>query len=224
MPILLFDIDGTLIRSGGAGKAAMEAGVRNAFGLNEFRDTVEYSGRTDTAIGGDLLRENGVEVSPANVQKLRRAYLDALPGCLRALGGSVCVGIPGLLADLGSRPDVLLGLITGNVREGARIKLGHFGLWDHFALGGFGDDHIDRDQVARDTFTLVETHLGRKASRDDVWVIGDTPHDVRCARAIGARAVAVATGWHTLDELQATKADHVFADFRDHAAFLSLLS
>ena len=223
MPVILFDIDGTLIRSGGSGKVAMETAMRSAFGLDEVNDNVPYSGRTDQAIAGDLLRENGIAATDANMRALRAAYLDALPGSLRDLGGTVCAGIPEILRELAPRPDVLLGLLTGNAREGARLKLTHFGLWDHFAVGGYGDTHLDRDDVARDALRHVHEHLGRRVPLEEVWVIGDTPLDVRCARAIGARAVAVATGWHAIEELHATDADHVMADFSDPAELLSVL-
>ena len=223
MPVILFDIDGTLIRSGGSGKVAMETAMMSAFGLDKVSDNVPYSGRTDQAIGGDLLRENGIPATDANMKALRAAYLAALPGSLRDLGGTVCAGIPEILRELTPRPDVLLGLITGNVREGARLKLTHFGLWDHFAVGGYGDLHLDRDDVARDALRQVHEYLGRRVPPDEVWVIGDTPLDVQCARAIGARAVAVATGWHAIEELHATDADHVMTDFADPAELLSVL-
>ena len=223
MPVILFDIDGTLIRSGGAGKFAMEAAMKNAFGLTKVRDNVPYSGRTDQAIGGDLLRENGIDVTDATMKALRAAYLDALPRSLVEQGGNVCLGIPEILRELAPRPDVLLGLITGNVREGASIKLTHFALWDTFALGGYGDIHTDRNDVARDALRQVHEHLGRRVPLEEVWVIGDTPLDVQCARAIGARAVAVATGWHAIEELHATDADHVMADFADPAELLRVL-
>ena len=223
MPVILFDIDGTLIRSGGAGKFAMEAAMKAAFNLDSVRDNVPYSGRTDQAIGGDLLRENGIPVTDATMATLRRAYLEVLPRSLRDQGGTVCLGIPEILRHLAPRPDVLLGLITGNVREGARIKLTHFGLWETFAVGGYGDVHTDRNDVARDALRQVHEHLGRRVPLEEVWVIGDTPLDVQCARAIGAKAVAVATGWHAIEELHATDADHVMTDFANPAELLSVL-
>jgi phosphoglycolate phosphatase-like HAD superfamily hydrolase len=212
MPILLFDIDGTLVRTGGAGKAAMEAGLQEEFGVAEVRGSVEYSGRTDRAIGRDLLGAHGIEPSPANQLRLHNAYLARLPGALRTFGGKVCPGIEPLLQQLRPQAGVVLGLLTGNVRSGAKHKLGHFGLWDFFACGGFGDDHLERDDVARMAMTEVRAHLGRDFDTGDVWVIGDTPLDVQCARAVGAKAVAVATGWHPIEELAAHKPDYLFAD------------
>jgi phosphoglycolate phosphatase len=222
MPIVLFDIDGTLVRTGGAGKLAMESALVTAFGVAELRDEVSYSGRTDVAIAFDLLRVHGIDPTPANQQTLRDTYLANLPGSLNAKGGTVCPGVPELLAALAGKPGVLLGLLTGNVRAGARKKLGHFGLWDYFACGGFGDEHRDRDDVARSAMVAVREHTGRSVAPSDVWVIGDTPLDVSCARAIGANAVAVATGWHPADELALCEPDLFFDDLSDHSRLLAV--
>ena len=186
MLILLFDIDGTLVRTGGAGKAAMEAALCEEFGVTLSAEEVPYSGRTDRAIGRDLLTAHGLEPSAANQTRLVDGYLERLPGRLAALGGEVCPGVRELLAALRGRADVRLGLLTGNVRRGAELKLGHFGLWDEFPLGGgFGDDHEDRDDVARAAVRALRDHADFRP--EDVWVVGDTPLDIRCARAVGRR-------------------------------------
>ncbi len=221
MPIVLFDIDGTLVRTGGAGKAAMEHGLISAFGITELRDEVPYSGRTDYAITRDLLAVHGIEPTPENQRTLREAYLEHLPKSLRTKGGTICPGVPELLATLAQQP-VVLGLLTGNVRSGAQTKLGHFDLWKYFACGGFGDNHFDRDDVARAAHASAQSHLGRPVEPNDIWVIGDTPLDVSCARAIGAKAVAVATGWHPLEELAECKPDLLFADLANHSQLLDL--
>ncbi|MFM8273134.1 MAG: HAD family hydrolase [Gemmata sp.] len=221
MPIILFDIDGTLVRTGGAGKFAMEAALTSAFGVTELRDVVKYSGRTDAAIGRDLLEVHGISPTDANQQTLRDTYLANLPGSLKERGGEVCPGVPALLAAVHGRPGFVLGLLTGNVRQGAMHKLGHFRLWDFFVCGGFGDGHHDRDDVARAALGSVRVHLGRDVRPGDVWVIGDTPLDVSCARAIGANAVAVATGWHPVEELAGCAPDLVFNDLSDHTRLLA---
>ncbi len=220
MPVILFDIDGTLVRTGGAGKAAMEAALAEEFAVELRAEEVPYSGRTDRAISADLLLAHDLDPSPANITRLIDAYLARLPAALQQFGGVICPGISELVAKLHPRGDVVLGLLTGNVRRGAAHKLGHYGLWDYFPFGGFGDDHAERDDVARSALAAARNHA-TDVDPADVWVIGDTPLDVKCARAIGAKAVAVATGWHPLDELQRTGADYVFADLSDPGELLA---
>jgi phosphoglycolate phosphatase-like HAD superfamily hydrolase len=129
-----------------------------------------------------------------------------------------------MLSHLHPHPRVVLGLLTGNVRSGARHKLGHFGLWDYFRCGGFGDEHYERDDVARMAMSEVRAHLGREIDAGDVWVIGDTPLDVQCARAVGAKVVAVATGWHPIEELAEHNPDYLFADLSEAEELLRLWS
>ena len=119
------------------------------------------------------------------------------------------------------RCGAVVGLLTGNIRAGAEIKLRHYGLWHHFPFGGFADGLIDRDDVARRALAEAEAHIGRPIDPADVWVIGDTPLDVRCARAIGAKAVVVATGWHPHEELVACNPDHLLPDFTHAGALLT---
>jgi phosphoglycolate phosphatase-like HAD superfamily hydrolase len=223
MKVCLFDIDGTLIASGGAGKAALVAALVELFGLRGGLETLQLSGRTDRAILSDLFRLYGLEESEELRCRLLEAYLAHLPRCLAEGGGQVLPGIAELLDGLHRRTDVLLGLLTGNVREGARVKLGHFGLFDFFRCGGYGDLHLDRDDVAREALAEVR-RLRRDHPTDRIWVVGDTPLDVRCARAIGARAVAVCTGWHSADELAACEPDLLCADLSDAAPLLRALA
>jgi phosphoglycolate phosphatase-like HAD superfamily hydrolase len=222
MHVCLFDIDGTLITSGGAGKAALEAGLREEFGIERPIEKLSLSGRTDVAILADLLRMYQLAETAQNRVRLIGAYLRHLPRCLAAGCGRVLPGIAELLARLRGRDDVAVGLLTGNVRAGARLKLGHFGLDEHFAFGGFGDLHPDRDDVAREALAEAHRHLNGRVVSQRVWVIGDTPLDVRCARAIGARAVAVLTGWHTREELAEARPDLLLDDLSDPAPLLDL--
>jgi phosphoglycolate phosphatase-like HAD superfamily hydrolase len=223
MHICLFDIDGTLIASGGAGKAALEAALRSEFRIPRILDKVELSGRTDRAICRDLFRIHGIEETPENWERLLNAYLANLPTYLASHAGKVLPGIASLLEHLRARSNVAVGLLTGNVRAGARVKLGYFGLYDYFAFGGFGDDHFDRDDVAREALAQVRLRLNGAVQTERIWVIGDTPLDVRCARSIGARAVAVATGWHSEEELAGHQPDVLVADLGDPSPLLSRL-
>ena len=219
MHICLFDIDGTLIASGGAGKAAMEAALATAFGITQLRANVPYSGRTDRAIGRDLIRLHDLEENAHNWQRLRSAYLRHLPACLARHQGRVLPGIAALLEHLRSHGQVALGLLTGNIQEGARLKLGHYNLFHYFAFGGFGDRHLDRDDVAREALVAVHEHCNGTACLDRIWVIGDTPLDIRCARAIGVRVAAVATGLHPVEELAPLEPDLLLPDFSDPRLF-----
>lgn len=232
MIVILFDIDGTLVNTGGAGSASLLGAFSAKFDVP--RPTkVPFSGRTDRGIANDMFRAHGIEDSEENWQELRNEYLRRLPGQLSSLPGVVLPGVLELLNHLASCEDVALGLLTGNVRDGARIKLGHFALFDYFAFGGFGDAHRDRDEVARDALAAAEKHLAEKffaagdptvrPRREQVWVIGDTPLDIRCARAIGAKVVAVATGTHPRAELHAQRPDLLLDDLADPGPILSLV-
>ena len=212
MYVCLFDIDGTLLASGGAGKHAMYTAIRSEFCPDHVHDGVPFAGRTDRAIVRDLFQLHAIENSTENWGRFLRAYLGHLPGCLAERQGHVLPGVSELLSCLARRDDVALGLLTGNVRDGAQVKLGFYGLFDYFRFGGFGDSHMNRDDVAREALVDVRRHLGESVRLDQVWVIGDTPLDVRCARAIGVRVLAVATGQHTVDQLAAEAPDLLLED------------
>ena len=220
MHIILFDIDGTLLASGGAGKLALETAFTEDFG-EELRVQVPYSGRTDRAIVRELFESHDVAQTPANLKKLFEGYLRRLPTCLEMMKGRVLPGIAELLVHLGEQDEVAVGLLTGNVRAGAEVKLGHFGLFEHFTFGGFGDHHFDRDDVAREALDAIRAQGHADVPPKRIWVIGDTPLDVRCARAIGAKVLAVATGVHTVAELAAAAPDLVLDDLSDPQPFLS---
>jgi phosphoglycolate phosphatase-like HAD superfamily hydrolase len=223
MHVLLFDIDGTLLNSGGAGQAAMEAAMRVEFGAARPVDGLRTAGRTDRAIAVDLFRIHGVALDDEALSRFYRTYLAQLPLHLTERGGMVLPGVSPLLEALRRREDVLLGLLTGNYKEGARLKLGHHGLHEHFEFGGFGDRHLDRDDVAREALAEVHRRFNGSFDAERLWVIGDTPADVRCARAIGARVVAVATGQYKVDELRNAAPDLLFDDLADTEAFVSIL-
>jgi phosphoglycolate phosphatase-like HAD superfamily hydrolase len=222
MYVCLFDIDGTLLASGGAGKSALEDALAEEFGVRSGMQKIKLSGRTDRAIVHDLLSLSGLEDNEENRARLLSAYLKHLPGCLARGNGTVLPGVLALLQLLDSRTDVVVGLLTGNVQAGARLKLGHFGLAEYFAFGGYGDEHHCRDDVAREALLAVKTHLKGDVDPGRICVIGDTPYDVRCARAIGAKVVAVLTGYHDRVELTACKPDVLLDDLSDPAPLLGV--
>jgi len=223
--VFLFDIDGTLLASSGAGKAALEESLCSECQLEGIRVQVPYSGRTDLAILRDLLRAHGIEMTRERVGRLQQAYLRRLPESLRRLNGRVLPGVQQMLKSLRQHHEpALVGLLTGNIRQGAAVKLGHFGLEQYFAFGGFGEEHLDRDDVARSAWAAAEAYFGGPLSPRRTWVIGDTPLDVACARAIGARSAAVATGYFGIEQLAAAGPDLVFASLEEADALPRMLS
>ncbi len=221
--VCLFDIDGTLLSSGGAGKAAFEMALQAEFSLCELVDKIPMSGRTDRAIIGDLFRLHEIADDVDNWHRFQKVYLECLPGTLDAREGRVLPGVERLLDLLRESGNAALGLLTGNMHEGAKIKLDHYGLYDRFRFGAFGDEHRNRDDVAREAWKIITRELGDCVSPESVWVLGDTPFDVRCARAIGAKALAVTTGSHTRDQLAASEPDLLVDDFADAAAIMASL-
>jgi phosphoglycolate phosphatase-like HAD superfamily hydrolase len=222
--VILFDIDGTLIHSGRAGIRGLNAAFLSLYGVGGALESVALAGRTDRAIVSEVLRAIGREPTAEAITTLREAYLDHLAIELTkpVPGSLVLPGVSGVLDALESRDDVAVGLLTGNFRRGAAIKLGHFQLWSRFGFGAFGDDHVDR----RDLVPIAMADAGRvgatvPASR--VVVIGDTPADVDCARAHGALAVAVATGPFSRAELESSKPDVLLDTLDETGGFLRWL-
>ena len=206
-PIVLFDIDGTLIRVGGAGVRAMAQAFEKLFGVADALKSIEMGGRSDAWIVGRAFTLHGVADEVANREALLEEYSSVLPGVLADAEGLVLPGVPQLLEVLGER-DAVLGLGTGNFRRSGFIKLRHFGLDGYFDEGGFGEDSEDRGEV----LAAGVARLRSRAPAAEVVVIGDTPHDVQAARAIGARAVAVATGFATPAELETAAPDVLLQD------------
>jgi len=220
--VCLFDIDGTLIHSGGAGKAAFDAALADEFGIRQVDQSVAFAGRTDRAIVHDLFRLHAIEPSEANWQRFTRVYLVYLRETLPARAGRVLPGIVNLVDRLRSRADIYLGLLTGNVAGGAKLKLAHYDLGGYFAFGGFGDRHVDRAAVAAEAVEAARDHVGGSVPTE-VIVVGDTPYDVRCGRSIGARVLAVATGLFTAEQLAREAPDVLVEDLSDPRPLLDLI-
>jgi phosphoglycolate phosphatase-like HAD superfamily hydrolase len=218
--LFLFDIDGTLLASGGAGKLALEEALLHEFQLEAIRLQVPYSGRTDVAIAFDLLRGHELPATTEHVNRLHESYLQRLPEALGRRKGRILPGMEELLRALRQRDDVLIGLLTGNIRRGAAVKLGHYGIYDYFPFGGFGDGLLDRNEVACAAWEAALSHCGSSLDPARTWVIGDTPLDISCARAIGAHVAAVATGSHPIDELAACKPDLLVESFAEYDVML----
>jgi len=226
MRLLLFDIDGTLIRSSRAGREALGAALLELFGATGPLDSYSMGGKTDARIVTDLLTAAGFSTQTISA-KLPQVYaLMAEKARLIYPQKTIapCLGVPELLDELRRRPDVLLGLLTGNSRETAPLKLqaGEIDPAD-FRVGAFGSDHLDRNALPALAMQRAQTLTGRPFSGVDTVVIGDTPADVLCARAGGATAVAVASGWHASGTLSRYNPDYLFENLADTAAVLAAL-
>jgi phosphoglycolate phosphatase-like HAD superfamily hydrolase len=211
--LVLFDIDGTLIRTGGAGVRAFDRTGELEFGIRNGASHMRFAGRTDTSLVREFFASHGLDPSPVNFERFFSRYLFLLDHLQTQVTGKVCDGVWDFIRSLQTlSPPPMLGLLTGNVRLGAEIKLRHFGLWDLFDVGAFGDDHECRNELATIAQRRGGKTLGRPLCEGETLVVGDTPFDIECGRAIGARVLAVATGGATLDALRRHRPDWAVAD------------
>jgi phosphoglycolate phosphatase len=206
--LVLFDIDGTLIHTSGAGEKAFARVFANFFGVNDGTEKLKFAGRTDVSILREFFVHNAIPPTSDNMEQFFEAYVFMLEHMLQSLPGGVHPGVWTWLHELRALPhQPVIGLLTGNIRLGAEIKLRQFNLWDQFATGAFADDSAERNEIAVIAKQRGEALLGQKLRGDEVLVIGDTPHDITCARAIDAKVLAVGTGIYRVKDLQAFKPD-----------------
>jgi phosphoglycolate phosphatase-like HAD superfamily hydrolase len=225
--LFLFDIDGTLVTARGAGRVAIGHALAATYGVTGPIESYDFRGKTDQRIIWDLMREAGVDERRivAGMKDCFAAYVVELD---RLIGdGSRVTILPGvreLVRALDARDDAVVGLLTGNIEPGAQVKLRSTGLWPLFRVGAFGSDDMDRRRLPAIACDRAHQVIGWRFAFDEVTIIGDTPLDVDCARACGAVAVAVATGFHPAEDLRACTPDHLFADFSDVAAAVAALT
>jgi phosphoglycolate phosphatase-like HAD superfamily hydrolase len=216
--LVLFDVDGTLIHTDGAGVTAFARALATEFGKPDGTELIKFGGRTDISLVRELFSLRQIEPSPKNFERFFAAYLVWLEKLMLESTGGPCAGVPEFYSALAARPDPpLIGLLTGNLRRGAQIKLQRFQLWDKFPFGAFADDHEERDRIAAIAHQRGSERLGRPLRGEEVLVIGDTPLDIRCARAIGARMLAVATGTFSVQQLRGHHPDWVVEDLSKFA-------
>lgn len=222
MLILLFDIDGTLIRAGGAGSRAMSRAISETFGVRGSTSGIAFSGRTDLAITRDLFAMHQIAFTQENVGKFYSAYLEHLPSALESGNGEVLSGVRECLELFSAHGESRIGLLTGNMRAAAFLKLAHFGLQDFFDFGGYGDDQLHRKDVAAAAISAAHAHPSvSEVTR--IWTIGDTPHDIACARSQQISVVAVATGSHNREELARHNPDDLLANLSDPAQLFTAI-
>jgi phosphoglycolate phosphatase len=225
--LFLFDIDGTLVTARGAGRLAIGHALASTYGTTGPIEGYDFRGKTDQRIVWDLMQGAGLHDGriSAGLAACFEAYVAELQRLIGD-GGRVTImpGVGELVRALAARPDAVVGLLTGNIEPGARVKLASTGLWDLFRVGAFGSDDMDRRRLPAIACERALRATGRRFAFEQVTIIGDTPLDVDCARACGAVAVAVATGFHPAEDLQACAPDLFFADFADVAGSIAALT
>lgn len=221
--IVLFDIDGTLLDMRGAGRRSFVRALESAFGWRDEIAYVNFAGNTDLNVLQQVARAHDHVLSEAD----RERFFRRLPVELKTLAAHAELilypGVRALLEALSARDDVILGLVTGNIEACARIKLRQFDLDGHFVLGAFGDDHAERNEIARLALDRIRASLPAGAIVRKIALIGDTPSDVAAATSIGALSIAVATGRFDTAALRAAGADHALPSLSDTPHVLSLL-
>lgn len=226
--LLLFDIDGTLLR-GGPAKGAFERAMVETYGTAGPIDAWDFSGKTDPQIARELLRAAGLDDPEIDrgFEALWSGYLAGLEAGLAARPMEILPGVPVLLEALDaleSEGEVALGLVTGNLARGAELKLASAGLRSAWRIGGYGSDHETRNELPGIALERARATFGRRFRGPEVVVIGDTPRDVACGRAHGTRTVGVATGSFDAEALAASGADVVLEDFTETEQVLRLFT
>jgi phosphoglycolate phosphatase-like HAD superfamily hydrolase len=221
---ILFDIDQTLLESGGGGLSAMTKAFEKITGISNGFNGISYAGKTDPQIMREALVAHGVSANGNILKRLIEVYLRYFPKEMAIKGGRVKPGVTELVERIHQRRDRHLGLLTGNVEKGARIKLGHFGLNKYFSLGAFGSDSEDRNSLLPIAVERFRQRTGMPVTYSNCIVVGDTPRDVECARVHGSACIGVATGSYSLSDLNMADADLVVEDLTDTEAILEWIA
>jgi phosphoglycolate phosphatase len=211
--LVLFDIDGTILDSGGTAAKAFLAALLEVFGMSPSRHGYSFGGKTDPQIARDLLSRAGIRAEEIDrgLPRVWQSYLTRLEHECLPERVSVYPGVTGLLDHLHDEPAAVLGLLTGNLREGARLKLTAAGVdFDRFVAGAYGSDHPDRSNLPVIAIDRAESRVGKRFEGKDVVIVGDTPFDISCGEHLGVRTIAVATGSYGAEDLAVCKPDYLF--------------
>lgn len=222
MKLLLFDIDGTLINTGGAGKKSMEIAFEKIWGIHNGFAGIFMMGKTDPEILREAVSSNNLNWNERNIKKFRKTYFKTLRREIKKNSPEkgLCSGIVNLLKILDGRNHIIISLLTGNFKKSALIKLNHFKIAHFFQHGAFSDDSEKREDLVSIAKKRIEKDKNIKLSPGDIYVIGDTPLDISCAKKNGVQSIGVATGVHTFKDLKALNPDHLFSDFSDTESIL----
>jgi len=222
--LLLWDIDGTILHTGKAGETALGHAMEKLHGVSRGLEGLEIAGRTDKWIVEQLLAREKLPHGEKEIARFLDVYVERLAEELPRRQGGLHPGILGILEEAHRRPDLVQGLLTGNIEKGARLKLTRYGVNHFFAFGAFADDSPVRNELGPHAKRRARERHGEEFPPERIYIIGDTPHDVACARAIGAKAIAVATGSFSRKQLEACGADAVFTDLGHPETFFQLLN
>lgn len=219
--LFLFDIDGTLIASGGAGEHALRIAIKEQFDSDDGLSSIEIAGRTDKFITQVLFEKLNVEATPERLTAFLDCYLFHLARQLPLKDGRLLPGIIELLDILKAREYIALGLLTGNLERGAQLKLEHYDVWRYFEFGAYADDHHDRNQLGPVAQSRALKRYGVDIAPERTFVLGDTPYDIECGVAIGAKTVGIATGSYSREQLAAHNPDFLYDDLSDVACIVA---
>lgn len=216
--LILLDIDGTILSSNGAAARPFRRALEEVFGTSGPLDGYSFAGKTDPQIARDLLtlaEIEGARVS-AELERVWPLYIDGMRTELATTEVTLMPGALPLIDRADAEPSAVLGLLTGNVAEGARVKLAAAGIdFERFQVGAFGSDHADRSELPEIAIERAERRFGHRFRGKSVVIVGDTPLDVACGAHLGVRTIAVATGSYGVEELEACGPDHVFETLED---------
>jgi len=211
---LLFDIDGTLINTGGAGLKAMKSTVKSILGNEELLKNYSFAGKTDSQIMNDMVRRSGLDDNPETLSKLlKQTYIEKLKTNLKNSDNfRTYPNVNELLDNYQKKEDYELALLTGNFETGAKLKLEHAGLWKYFKWGVFGNLSEDRVHLAKDALETI-TEKEKKVNTKNIFIVGDTTNDIRCGKAINATTIAFTLGFEPEEKLRTCSPDFMVSDF-----------
>lgn len=201
---------------------ALTVALKNVFGIDGSLDDINFAGRTDRWIIGEVFKKFRIAPTPENFSRYFDGYVAALPAELANPKARVLPGVNNILKAAAAHGSIAQGLLTGNMRRGAQLKLAYHGLWEHFPFGAFADDSEHRNDLGPHALRRAAAHHGVEFSAANVWIIGDTPHDIACGKVIGARTLAIATGGYSLDDLRAHAPTVVLENLADTESVMKL--
>jgi len=224
--LLLFDIDGTLMRTAGAGREAMNRTFEKVYGIRDAFNNIMMMGRTDPGILYEALENHGLAQKEEEIERFRETYFWILAEEIEIprSGKHLCPGVVELLDTLQNEKKVIIGLLTGNWRYSALIKLRYFGIDEYFTIGAFADDSSDREDLVPIVIEKLKNQRHLNLLKHHIFVIGDTPLDIRCAKPHGVRTLGVATGFHSIDDLKKESPDYLFEDLSEIGQLIDIFT